>query len=355
MATSRLQAHTQPTSARGRPPRGGRPFWAFRLLLALALSALAGAACAPVQPLQKVGLLAPFEGLHRRSGYEALAAARAAIDAAAPALTQAGVIPLALDTSLDTRRAAEKLLADPALVAVVGPLSPSDAAPLAHLLDASGVPWVAPYAVGPHGFLPATGGDWAVEWVRAVAPAAQAQGAARLVLAGWQAAGWPPPEDARWGTIDPLPLLFLEDPAQAGALRAGDALLWAGNPAQGAALLGTMRAAGSQSSFWLGPGSADATFAELASAILAGEPGRWGDVYYLTWQKIAYNGASAPHIWNDDEMIPSWHGTLTGAATAMALAHAAGAGAPARELRFRPAVFRIGPDGSLTPEPPEQP
>ncbi|MFZ1771520.1 MAG: ABC transporter substrate-binding protein, partial [Caldilinea sp.] len=87
------------------------------------------AACTDVRPLVKIGLIAPFEGLYRRTGYEALAAMRQAL-ADAPTGPVA-IIPLALDDSADptrTVRAAEKLLVDPQVQAVVGPLSPALAA-----------------------------------------------------------------------------------------------------------------------------------------------------------------------------------------------------------------------------------
>ncbi len=76
----------------------------------------------------KIGLIAPFEGLYRESGYEALAAMRSAIaDSPLPSQVRIDILPLALDDSADPQRsgrAAAKMLADPAVAAVVGPLFP---------------------------------------------------------------------------------------------------------------------------------------------------------------------------------------------------------------------------------------
>jgi hypothetical protein len=235
---------------------------------------------------------------------------------------------------------------------VVGPLFPTDIPALTAALGAAGVPWFAPYAVGGGGFLPPQEGAWAVELARAVAAAARAQGASRLLLAGWNAAGWPPPQDPVWQTVNELPLLFVDGEMIAESIRAGDALFWAGDPVQGAELLGNLRNAGLDTPFWLGPGSADATFAEHARANIEATPAVWGDVLCLMWHEMAYNGASAPPP-ETDESLPSLHGTLAGAATHAALAQIAGEGASAAAGRphFQPAVYRLDLDGSLAPVP----
>ena len=94
------------------------------LLLALmAAGSLAG--CTNVRPTIEIGVLAPFEGLHRRSGYAALDAVRAAI--ADFPYADAGILPLALDDGArpaQAVRSAQKLLVDPRVKAVVGPLTP---------------------------------------------------------------------------------------------------------------------------------------------------------------------------------------------------------------------------------------
>ena len=64
------------------------------------------AACTDVQPVVKIGLVAPFEGLYRRTGYDALAAMRAAIaDQPAPGVN---VLPLAWTTAPILTRRSER-------------------------------------------------------------------------------------------------------------------------------------------------------------------------------------------------------------------------------------------------------
>ena len=98
----------------------------------------------------KIGLLAPFEGLYRQSGYEALAAMRAALADHQPANVE--VLPLALDTSADpkqARRAAAKLLRDDSVVAVIGPLQSPQVAAASRLIAGSEVDWHLPLAPRP--------------------------------------------------------------------------------------------------------------------------------------------------------------------------------------------------------------
>ncbi len=82
-------------------------------------------ACASVQPVVKIGLVAPFEGAQRELGYDAIYAARLAVRE----VNQAGgiggyrVALVALDDGGNLQLAAEtaaSLTIDPAVVAVVG-------------------------------------------------------------------------------------------------------------------------------------------------------------------------------------------------------------------------------------------
>jgi len=82
-------------------------------------------ACASVQPVVKIGLVAPFEGAQRELGYDAIYAARLAVRE----VNQAGgiggyrVALVALDDGGDDLLAAEtaaSLIIDPAVVAVIG-------------------------------------------------------------------------------------------------------------------------------------------------------------------------------------------------------------------------------------------
>src|SRR3954452_7384256 len=95
------------------------------VLAALVLLILCG--CTSIRPIVKIGLIAPFEGLYRQSGYDALEAMRQAMADCTPAGVD--VLPLALDDSGDpaqAQRAAQKMLVDPAVRAVVGPLLLND-------------------------------------------------------------------------------------------------------------------------------------------------------------------------------------------------------------------------------------
>lgn len=94
----------------------------FLLSLALALLLVA---CGGVEPVRKVGLVAPFEGRHRSLGYDAIYAARLAIRE----INDKGGVGeyrlelVALDDSGDpqlARQAAATLVVDPDVVVVVG-------------------------------------------------------------------------------------------------------------------------------------------------------------------------------------------------------------------------------------------
>ena len=108
-------------AAAGASRRAGDATW----LVVLLLLALLLPACESIRPMEKVGLLAPFEGLYRRTGYAALDALRAALSTAPGDSTDR--LPLALDTSRDPLRTTQKLLADHSVRAVIGPLSLADA------------------------------------------------------------------------------------------------------------------------------------------------------------------------------------------------------------------------------------
>ncbi|MFO7635047.1 MAG: ABC transporter substrate-binding protein, partial [Caldilinea sp.] len=212
----------------------------WRWAVMVNLLALLLAACTDVRPIAKIGLIAPFEGLNRRTGYEALAAMRLAI-ADAPA-NGIAFIPLALDDSADpgrTRRTAQKLLTDPQVKAVVGPLSPSLAAASGEILEESGVAWFTPFAVAPAGGFtdPRDAEEWAAGLVAAVGAAAQKQGATALVLAG-DAHGWPAWDEAAWSLAAGLPTRFLRDgPAGIASLSGDDAIFWLGAADEAAAFL----------------------------------------------------------------------------------------------------------------------
>ena len=133
------------------------------------------AACAPIRPIYKIGLLAPFEGLSRRNGYEALAAMHAAIGDAAP--RGIDLLPLALDDSADPVRAAQKMLADPTLKAVVGPLTIEGVEVTRARFGSTDLPRFAPFAVAPAGDLPINqNSDWVTGLIKPLPHSAE----------GWQ-------------------------------------------------------------------------------------------------------------------------------------------------------------------------
>ena len=113
-----------------------------------------------MRPVTKIGLIAPFEGLHRDTGYRALAAMRAAI---AEAPSQANLtfgptldlLPLALDDSGEpngTQRATEKLLVDSTVAAVIGPFAPDSLAQMERgMPQERSVIWLAPFLINPQG------------------------------------------------------------------------------------------------------------------------------------------------------------------------------------------------------------
>lgn len=253
----------------------------FFLLLFLLTSLFAG--CGDVRPAVKIGLIAPFEGLHRRTGYEALAAMRAAI-AETPA-GAVGVLPLALDDSGDpvqAQRALAKLLASSDVAAIVGPLSPALAAAVAGGPPAA--PLLAPFALPGREL---TGGAepaaWAAPLVQSVGELAAANAARGLVLAGWTP-GWPDLTAAEWSALAGLPVRLSNDPA---SVNDGEAVLWLGAADSGAAYLDDLRAGQPDAQFWLGLAGDDPVFAERTAARTR--------VYWVVWVDDGYNAWAAAH------------------------------------------------------------
>lgn len=262
-------------------------FWSPCLLVSWSLLL---SSCISTQPVAKIGLIAPFEGLYRRSGYEALAAMRAAIaDHPTPGM---GIIPLALDDSGDpalARRAMAKLLVDPAVAALVGPLAPAEAVAASGAIlaaETAAPPWHLPFApaTGPAPFASTQPADgWASGLVRRAAELASDQGAQGLVLAGWTP-GWPELTAARWSELAGLPVRQVEAPVQ---VQLGEAVFWLGSPDGGAAYLAELRRHHPQAPFWLGPQGGDPVFAEHAQM--------FDQVYWVIWTDPGYHDWSTAH------------------------------------------------------------
>lgn len=171
-------------------------------LLAFSLSS-----CTSTRPVVKIGLLAPFEGVYRQEGYDALAAMRGALAEQNPSGLE--VLPLALDSSGDVERAGQKVLADPSVAAVIGPFWASDG--LSDPQAFSDDKWMPPYT-------PSGDGNWAKKVVDAAAAFAEREGRT-LVLAGIPA-GW---QTTGEKTV-----------ADAQEVAAGETVFWLGDAAEGA-------------------------------------------------------------------------------------------------------------------------
>jgi branched-chain amino acid transport system substrate-binding protein len=305
-----------------------------RLFFTILLLAFSLAACTEARPAVKIGLIAPFEGLYRRSGYEALAAMRAAI-AETPS-GPVGVLPLALDDGGDpaqAQRALEKLLASRDVGAIVGPLSPALAAAVGEHQTATAPPILAPFALpGVTSVTAAADADaWAAPLVQTVGGHVAAGGARALVLAGWTA-GWPDYAAARWSELAGLPVRLSDDPA---AVAAGEAVMWLGAPDTGAAYLAALRARQPDVDFWLGPAGSDPVFAEQTATRER--------VYWVVWTDDDYNGWAAAHA----PSTPSAY--LVYRATQEALRKSVGpVNAVLSPLTWRVQAYTLGADGGAS-------
>ena len=226
--------------------------------------AFALSACTVTRPVVKIGLLAPFEGLHRESGYEALSAMRAAL--AAHPLPYVEVLPLALDTSADpaqARRAAAKLLRDESVVAVVGPLQPRQVAAVADLIAAADVVWRLPTAPS------------SAERAQALVAALLTRIDGKTILLAGQDTGWPRLSADEWSAATGKTVTFGGD-EQTGA--SVDGILWLGDAAAGAAFLTRLRSENRTVPFWTTSIGGDPVFASLLPEQLDGAA--FGPVYW---------------------------------------------------------------------------
>lgn len=297
--------------------------WHTFTRLPLGLTLLLLLACSSVQPVVKIGLLAPFEGLHRRTGYAALTAMRLAIQETPSTVA---IIPLALDEGVDAQRAqraAQKLLLSTEVGALIGPATPALFDAVGAVLAPSALPWYIPFAPSPPATsrLSAPSQEWLLPLLRAVAAVEAARGAQRLVVAGG-AGEWPVT------TALALPLLHSDQIEEVGA---GDAVFWVGSAEAGAAYVHALHARPSAVPFWLGPQGDDPVFTEQA-AITTG-------VSFVTWLDDDYP------VWSQTHGITSPRAYLTYRATVQAITQINGSTAPTVPT-WRIAHFTIQPDGS---------
>jgi len=340
-----VSAANQPA---GRQPQCGvaqcvaSPLVCSVLLLLLTMGLLL-TSCVPVRPVAKIGLLASFEGLHRRNGYEALAAMRLAISTLAAEddpLHPVAVIPLALDAGTDpaqARRAAQKLLADPDVKAIIGPYDPLAIEAVRPLIEAAQLPWYVPFALDPtRGMVPATtSSTWATALVKSVALLAQEQGQERLLLLA-PTAGWPPLADLT--AVDaalPIELLDLSATAPTdAAIAATDALFWLDRPERSAPYIETLRLHHPTVPLWLGPWGSDPVWAERTANRTA--------LYWVGWIDDAYPS------WREEATPASPAAYLTYRATEAALATIKTLSLPSVPT-WRAQPFALQPDGSSRP------
>ncbi len=235
----------------------GRAHSLARVVLGLLFS-LALLSCKSTRPVVKIGLLAPFEGLHRESGYEALSAMRAAL--ADYPLDQFEALPLALDTAADptqARRAALKMLRDETVAAVVGPLQARQVSAVANVIAASDVDWQPQSS-------PAS-----IEAAQTLIEATiAAMPGTNIVVAGLDF-GWPLSHPEEWSLNTGKLVTTIE--AATGAATA-DAVLWLGSAPDGAAFLGDLRSQSPAVPFWTTAVAADPVFLSLLSERLDGTP-----------------------------------------------------------------------------------
>ena len=279
----------------------------FCLVISLTLSA-----CTSTRPVVKIGLLAPFEGLHRESGYEALAAMRLALSDFP--LVHVEAMPLALDTSADpvqARRAALKMLRDDSVVAVVGPVQARTVSAVADVIAASDLEWWLPT-------MPAT-----AEKAQAmiVALIAQIEGQS-ITLAGLDAA-WPQLSAMEWSAITGK-TVTVADNAAIGA--AADGVLWLGNAQEGAAFLARLRGHNPTVPFWTTNVAGDPVFFALLHERLAGVP--LGSVH---WAVALDNSADQYVEWAATQQEASPTAFAVYQATRWALSQVAGHGVAANQ------------------------
>lgn len=288
-------------------------------------------ACTNTRPIAKIGLLAPFEGLYRRTGYDALTTVRSAIDQVGPG--DVALIPLAEDISLDPDRTAAKMLADPLVRAVIGPLDPATSAAVEGRLAGADVLWVRPFAVDPQGGFATeiASTTWATELVAEVAQAAAQNGATSLLLAGWTP-GWPSLSAERWTSYAGIPIRLDDEPAHVAP---GEAVLWLGSPADGARYFVDLRKFAPDAPFWMGPQGGDPVFLErvLAEPVFAGQG--LGPVFWATWLTDEYDEWRVQH----EPGTPA--DFLVHKATLFAMARATGAIPTEGDLPWRVRIFPV--------------
>lgn len=312
--------------------------WIPHTLLIFLFASLVCTACTSIRPVGKIGLLAPFEGLERRAGYDALAAMRAALRAAP---SQAALLPAALDVSRDVRRASQKLVAsgqtlsgNRTLLAVIGPLTPQAAYVISDVIASTHTPWVLPFALTSAGFTSLDDPNWVAESIAPLGLAAQEMGAQRLALAGWTP-GWPAQSAAVWRNFGGPPIVFLDEPED---VHSEDAVIWLGAADAGAQFFTALRQSGSVASYWLALGGDNPVFVERSREVVGDA---WGDVYWAKWTPAGYSDDPAQRSSASSLSIAIF------AATHSAIVHALGEAAS--DERWQVKLYRLSDAGQSLP------
>lgn len=144
------------------PPELARTVAVYSLIGLAALIALGWGAwrvvrTASAPPTVKIGLVAPFEGLYRTTGYDVLFAVKQAINERnqGQGLNGYRVELVALNDTNDpaeAARQAQALVADPGIVGVVGHLTPETTLAALPVYQAAGLAVVSPWSVGDEAF-----------------------------------------------------------------------------------------------------------------------------------------------------------------------------------------------------------
>lgn len=240
-----------------------------------------------MRPIAKVGLIAPFEGLYRETGYHALDAMRQALLDCSP--QDAAVIPLALDDSNRPEvaaRAAEKMMADPAVVAVIGPFSLDTVAAVAPHMAGTAADWIVPIAVDAAGQFasPKDGTRWLSDLILSIASMAESHGARVLLVAGLPVEWMDTVNTSVNEAQRTMPIQFVARGYDFGEMQADSALLWLGQPHEGADVAAEVQRAHPQIAVWLGP--------EGDSMVLPAHRQTDGAHYWHSWVTPQYNSVS---------------------------------------------------------------
>lgn len=272
-------------------------------LLILLLSGCAGNIIEP----NRLGLLAPFEGLYRQSGYNALASVRGVVEAD-PRLW----LPVALDTSRGGERAALKLLAPGNTSAIVGPLTPNQAAQVYPALLDVDIRWLLPFAQTMGVPVAVDSPDWLLALMDAVAsgPATKFD-VSRIAIAGYD----PLFTMINRNDLESLLADRIESPVEwvdaPDQVDAGDLLVWLGEAADGVRFISRVRERLPETAVWLPIWTAGSVFRDHADALPA-----W------RWDRIEWGGWLPAEGWSAETLTPEMaEGMLVDASTRHAIAY----------------------------------